>query len=398
MVRFWIIAALCAARSASSSSTCGSTSTGERRSCRGRALVVGVAARSGVAVAGALRRGAAWTVRAARRRRPALARRASPRGRRAARSASGDPADAACSGRRRAREVARRARLGARRRRPPAPPACRSGARSSSATGCCRPARGSSASPARTARRPSTELVGAMLGAAGAARVVAGNVGVALSGIAGDVPADGIVVCELSSFQLEDVATLRCDAAALLNLTPDHLDRHGTMEEYGARQAAHLRAPAARRHGACSNDDDPWVAALADAAGRRPASCARTAPTADGARASPRSRLRGDAQPRERRRRRRAGAARWARRTTTIGARRRRRSGRSPHRLEHVGDIGGVSLLERLEGHERRRHAEGADGVSRRARCASSSAAPTRAPTSAPLAAALDGAGARART
>jgi len=40
------------------------------------------------------------------------------------------------------------------------------------------------------------------------------------------------IVCELSSFQLEDVHTLACDVAVLLNLEPDHLDRHGTFEAY----------------------------------------------------------------------------------------------------------------------------------------------------------------------
>ena len=106
-----------------------------------------------------------------------------------------------------------------------------------------------------------TELVGAMLAESGANVVVAGNVGVALSGIAGDAPADGIVVCELSSFQLEDVETLRCDAAALINLTPDHLDRHGTMEEYGRCKLRIFERQRATDT-AVLNDDDPWVAAL----------------------------------------------------------------------------------------------------------------------------------------
>ena len=46
------------------------------------------------------------------------------------------------------------------------------------------------------------------------------------------------VVCELSSFQLEDVHELACDVAVLLNLEPDHLDRHSTFEAY---RAAKLR-------------------------------------------------------------------------------------------------------------------------------------------------------------
>jgi UDP-N-acetylmuramoylalanine--D-glutamate ligase len=78
-----------------------------------------------------------------------------------------------------------------------------------------------------------TELLGAML----AART-AGNVGTALSELVGDVPADDWIVCELSSFQLEDVDRFRPRIALLLNLEPDHLDRHGSFEAY---RAAKLR-------------------------------------------------------------------------------------------------------------------------------------------------------------
>lgn len=78
------------------------------------------------------------------------------------------------------------------------------------------------------------ELLGAMFRAAGRDVVVAGNVGVPLSSIRS---ADW-VVCELSSFQLEDVHELECDVAVLLNLEPDHLDRHGSFERY---RAAKLR-------------------------------------------------------------------------------------------------------------------------------------------------------------
>ena len=55
-----------------------------------------------------------------------------------------------------------------------------------------------------------------------------------------------LVVCELSSFQLEDVHGSRADVAVLLNLEPDHLDRHGTFEALPRREAARLRA---RRRG-----------------------------------------------------------------------------------------------------------------------------------------------------
>ena len=72
------------------------------------------------------------------------------------------------------------------------------------------------------------ELLGAIFRAAGRDVVVAGNVGSPLTAAR---QAEWIV-CELSSFQLEDVHELRCRVAVLLNLEPDHLDRHGTFDAY----------------------------------------------------------------------------------------------------------------------------------------------------------------------
>jgi UDP-N-acetylmuramoylalanine--D-glutamate ligase len=77
-----------------------------------------------------------------------------------------------------------------------------------------------------------TELLGAILRADRRPVEVAGNVGHALTDAAEAATKDAWVVCELSSFQLEDVHTFACDAAVLLNLEPDHLDRHGTFEAY----------------------------------------------------------------------------------------------------------------------------------------------------------------------
>ena len=72
-----------------------------------------------------------------------------------------------------------------------------------------------------------TELLGAIL------RVpTAGNVGRALTGLEGDVEPGALVVCELSSFQLEDVHELACEVAVLLNLEPDHLDRYASFDDY----------------------------------------------------------------------------------------------------------------------------------------------------------------------
>jgi UDP-N-acetylmuramoylalanine--D-glutamate ligase len=61
---------------------------------------------------------------------------------------------------------------------------------------------------------------------------VAGNVGRALSELDGGVEPGELVVCELSSFQLEDIDEFRPQIAVLLNLEPDHLDRHGSFAAY----------------------------------------------------------------------------------------------------------------------------------------------------------------------
>ena len=83
-----------------------------------------------------------------------------------------------------------------------------------------------------------TELLGAILRSAARPVEVAGNVGRALTDAAETAAEGSWIVCELSSFQLEDVHTLACDIAVLLNLEPDHLDRHGSFEAY---RAAKLR-------------------------------------------------------------------------------------------------------------------------------------------------------------
>jgi UDP-N-acetylmuramoylalanine--D-glutamate ligase len=80
------------------------------------------------------------------------------------------------------------------------------------------------------------EWIGAMFRAAGRDVAVAGNVGRALTSV--DAPAETWIVCELSSFQLEDVHELRPRVAVLINLEPDHLDRHETLDAY---RAAKLR-------------------------------------------------------------------------------------------------------------------------------------------------------------
>ena len=77
-----------------------------------------------------------------------------------------------------------------------------------------------------------SELLGAMFRAADRPVAVAGNVGRSLTSFDGALDGDAWIVCELSSFQLEDIHRLRPRVGLLLNLEPDHLDRHGTYDAY----------------------------------------------------------------------------------------------------------------------------------------------------------------------
>ncbi len=78
------------------------------------------------------------------------------------------------------------------------------------------------------------ELIGHLHREAGLAVNVAGNVGTALTSLPGTLAPETTIVAEASSFQLEDTEAFAPDAAVLLNLTEDHLDRHGTFEAYRA--------------------------------------------------------------------------------------------------------------------------------------------------------------------
>jgi len=85
-----------------------------------------------------------------------------------------------------------------------------------------------------------TALIGHLLAAAGLPVAVGGNLGIPVL----DLPpldASGVYVLELSSYQLDLTQSLLCDVAVLLNLTPDHLDRHGGMAGYVAAKRAIFR-------------------------------------------------------------------------------------------------------------------------------------------------------------
>ena len=77
-----------------------------------------------------------------------------------------------------------------------------------------------------------TSLVGEMLKSAGIEAVVCGNIGNPVIGETGLTKEGTVIVAEISSFQLEGVNAFAPKVAAILNITPDHLDRHGSIENY----------------------------------------------------------------------------------------------------------------------------------------------------------------------
>lgn len=117
-----------------------------------------------------------------------------------------------------------------------------------------------------------TAMTGALLAAAGQPTTVCGNIGRPFSDAVAEVDETGVLeqhrfVVELSSFQLEATDHFRPRAAALLNLSPDHLDRHGDVAGYLAAKAR-IFANQTGDDVAVLNADDPRVAEL-PVAGRR---------------------------------------------------------------------------------------------------------------------------------
>jgi len=82
-----------------------------------------------------------------------------------------------------------------------------------------------------------TSLIGHILDTAGIPVIVAGNIGTPLISRVETSSDSTVTVAEVSSFQLEAIDSLRPDVAVLLNLTPDHLDRHASFDEYGCAKA-----------------------------------------------------------------------------------------------------------------------------------------------------------------
>lgn len=113
-----------------------------------------------------------------------------------------------------------------------------------------------------------TTLVGEIYKAAGRDTIVGGNIGNAIAVDAMHAGKDTWMITEISSFQLETISEFRPEVSAILNLTPDHMDRHHTMEEYG-RVKAQIFANQTEDQYCVLNLDDPASFELAAREGCR---------------------------------------------------------------------------------------------------------------------------------
>jgi len=106
-----------------------------------------------------------------------------------------------------------------------------------------------------------TTLTGEIIAAGGLQSLVGGNIGTpAITFVEQSTPKTWVVL-EISSFQLETIETFRPHIAAILNITPDHLDRHGSMDAYIAAKAR-IFENQSEKNFAVLNMDDPTCVAL----------------------------------------------------------------------------------------------------------------------------------------
>lgn len=107
-----------------------------------------------------------------------------------------------------------------------------------------------------------TALLGAMGRAAGLRTVVAGNIGTPLCDVVSDVDENTFLVLEVSSYQLETAWAFRPTVGAVLNVTPDHLGRHGTLAAYASAKFRLFQSQFSTDT-AVLNTRDPWCRRLA---------------------------------------------------------------------------------------------------------------------------------------
>jgi len=109
-----------------------------------------------------------------------------------------------------------------------------------------------------------TSLIEHILRTAGFSTILAGNIGTPLISCVGKSSDETLTVAELSSFQLELIEKFRPNISVFLNLTPDHLDRHHTLESYG-RAKARIFENQVESDSAVLNADDPGTTPYAPA-------------------------------------------------------------------------------------------------------------------------------------
>jgi len=107
-----------------------------------------------------------------------------------------------------------------------------------------------------------TSLTGEILNKGGFKAQVGGNIGTPAISFVGDSTEDSYNVLEISSFQLETIKTFRPYIAAVINVTPDHLDRHGSFEGYAVAKERVFENQTAEDY-AILNADDPTCVAMA---------------------------------------------------------------------------------------------------------------------------------------
>ncbi len=114
-----------------------------------------------------------------------------------------------------------------------------------------------------------TTLAGEILSAGGRKTLVGGNIGTPAITFVDQSTDDTWVVLEISSFQLETVETFHPHIAVVLNITPDHLDRHHTFENYAAAKARIFENQTASDFAVLNADNEPCaeLAAKTKAAG-----------------------------------------------------------------------------------------------------------------------------------
>ncbi len=108
-----------------------------------------------------------------------------------------------------------------------------------------------------------TSLIGEIFLKAQIPCVVAGNIGLSFSSLVLDADPKGVAVLEVSSFQLETIETFHPHIGVYLNLTPDHLDRHGTLDQYGKIKSRLFENQTSRDY-AVLNGQDANVLRVAD--------------------------------------------------------------------------------------------------------------------------------------